>query len=122
MAGQPPKYNSPEELQREIDKYFESESIYTITGLALFLGFESRQSLFDYGKREEYSYIIKRAKLKVENGYEMDLRSDKPTGSIFALKNMGWHETAKTDITTNGKDLNSLPIIVNSKGEEPITE
>jgi hypothetical protein len=32
----------------------------TITGLALFLGFESRNSLYDYESKEEFSGIIKR--------------------------------------------------------------
>jgi len=108
-AGRPPLFESPEELQKAIDAYFEwckgdlsdvmstetnqwtrEPEPLTITGLALYLGFESRQSLYDYEKNSEYSYIVKRARLTVENGYEKRLLSDKPVGSIFALKNMGW--------------------------------
>ena len=77
----------------------------TVTGLALFLGFESRQSLYDYGKKTEYSYIIKRSKLKVEHNYEKGLWNDKPTGVIFALKNMGWNDTQSIDHTTNGENI-----------------
>jgi hypothetical protein len=69
----------------------------TITGLALYLGFESRQSFYDYEKRDGYSYIIKRARMRVENAYEHRLDSKNPTGPIFALKNMGWSD--KQDIT-----------------------
>lgn len=60
-----PKYATPEELQAKIVEYFESgrrtRQVYdgrlqlyreipviTISGLALYLGFASRQSLYDY--------------------------------------------------------------------------
>ncbi len=62
----------------------------SITGLAIFLGFESRQSLYDYLKKDPFSYSIKKALLKVENNYEKGLWQEKPTGAIFGLKNMGW--------------------------------
>ncbi|MGL5235232.1 MAG: terminase small subunit [Empedobacter falsenii] len=62
----------------------------SITGLAIFLGFESRQSLYDYIKKDPFSYSIKKALLKVENNYEKGLWLEKPTGVIFGLKNMGW--------------------------------
>jgi hypothetical protein len=65
----------------------------TITGLVLFLGFVSRQSLLDYAKRgDEFSDIVKRAKCRVEHGYEKALWGDTPTGAIFALKQMGWSD------------------------------
>lgn len=61
----------------------------TITGLALFLGFASRQSLEDYDKKGgEFSYLIKRAKNFVARGYERLLHEGKPVGGIFALKNI----------------------------------
>lgn len=81
----------------------------TITGLAIYLGFESRQSLYDYGKKDGFTYSIKRALLEVENNYEKGLWSDKVAGVVFALKNMGWAD--KQDITTNGKDLNSRMVV-----------
>lgn len=115
-GGRPPHFENAEELKKEVDNYFESiDGIEhpTVTGLALFLGFESRQSVYDYEKNGEFSYIIKRARLMVENGYEKDLRSEKPTGAIFALKNMGWTDKQEIDHTTkgqalNGKDLTKL--------------
>ena len=77
MAGRPPLFNTPEELQDAIQDYFDyckpkiedgelkslGESI-TITGIALYLGFESRQSFYDYEKHDQYSYIIKKANKK----------------------------------------------------------
>lgn len=76
----------------------------TITGLALYLGFASRQSLYDYEKRGEYSYIIKNARLRVEKGYELRLHGNNPTGSIFALKNMGWYDKQEIDQKTTIED------------------
>lgn len=64
----------------------------TITGLALYLGFNCRQSLDDYEDDEEYSGIIKRARARVAYEYEKALRSERPVGPIFALKNMGWSD------------------------------
>lgn len=85
-------FNNAEDLQAKVDAYFETADKLTITGLALHLGFCDRQSLYDYEEKEEFSCIIKKARLKVENGYEFNLHGNAPTGSIFALKNMGWKD------------------------------
>jgi hypothetical protein len=103
-AGRPRVFNSPEELQSAIEDSFalsESKSKkITITGLAYDLGFESRQSFYDYEKNGEYSYVIKRARLFVESKYEESLSDGKPVGAIFALKNMGWADKQEIDQTT----------------------
>lgn len=108
-GGRPAHFDNADELKTEVDKYFNSiEGVEhpTVTGLALYLGFESRQSVYDYEKNGEFSYIVKRARLMVENGYEKDLRSDKPTGAIFALKNMGW--TDKQEVEHSGGMTNTV--------------
>ena len=102
-GGRPPKYKSPEELLERCVKYFDSsievgEKI-TITGLALFLGFESRQSLHDYKENEVFSYVIKRAMLVVENSYELSGNNF----DIFALKNMGWSDKQEIDMKADVK-------------------
>ena len=67
-GGRPRAFKSPEEMQKMIDAYFDDgcEKIVkhtvtgtryevptpTICGLALFLGFSSRQSLLDYQNRD----------------------------------------------------------------------
>lgn len=115
-AGRPSLFNTNEELEEKVNEYFTylqgefemitkrdddgdpyEEKVWgrypenaTITGLALFLGFESRQSVYDYEKNGEFSYTIKRARLHVENMYEQALLSKNSTGAIFALKNFGW--------------------------------
>ncbi len=90
-VGKPLKF-TPESLQMIISKYFETTLIgeYTITGLALLVG--SKQLIQDYEKRKDFSEIIKRAKLMVENDYELSLRKHGKAGDIFGLKNFGWKD------------------------------
>lgn len=99
-VGRPPVFSTAEELTEATNEYFEKGGKITITGLALHLGFCSRQSFYDYEKHEEFSYIIKMARLRVENYYEEMLTDTqvKPTGSIFALKNMGWKDNSKVEV------------------------
>lgn len=95
-AGRPPVFNSPDEMQEKIDEYFEAANVAkdrpTITGLCLHLGLESRQSFYDYEKRDGFSYTIKRARTWIEHAYERLLVSQYSTGAIFALKNFGWSD------------------------------
>lgn len=140
-AGQPPKYDSISELEIAIEGYFEhikgefhfetdsedeSKDIKvfdryaepaTITGLCLFLGFESRQSFHDYAKNDKFSYTIKKARLRIENAYEISLNySKQPAAQIFALKNLGWEDKSQFDHTTGGEKLIPTPIVF-TKGE-----
>ena len=98
MGGRPRKYQTVEQLQSAVDSYFESTEKYTVTGLALHLGFSSRQSLINYeGYSEEFFDAIKRAKLRVEVYYEERLVENNPAGAIFALKNFGWNDKREFD-------------------------
>jgi len=125
MVGRPPIYNTNEDLENKVNEYFEKGvkmksvlvgkgdnkevieiPVPTITGLAYYLGFESRQSFYDYEKYEQFSYTIKRARLFIEKEYEELLQVGNTTGAIFALKNMGWIDKTHSDITTNDKDIN----------------
>jgi hypothetical protein len=104
-GGSPPYYSDPIKLQEACDNYFakctEDKEPATITGLALALGFCERKSLIDYAEKVEFVHIIKKAKLKVECEYEKRLSASQPTGAIFALKNMDWHD--KTEVDQNVK-------------------
>jgi hypothetical protein len=104
-GGKPPFYSDPLEMQKVCDNYFteceEKKEPLTITGLALALGFSTRKSLLDYSEKIEFVNIIKKAHLKVECGYEKRLSAGQPTGAIFALKNMDWHD--KTEVDQNVK-------------------
>lgn len=109
-VGRPRVFDNEEDLIRNIDDYFQEYAPKTtITGLCLFLGFESRQSFYDYEKNGKFSYIIKRARLMIENGYESQAMDSKtPTFQIFALKNMGWSDKTELDHTTKGDAINVI--------------
>lgn len=100
--GRPPNWNTVEELQADIDKYFAEtpEDEWTITGLALALN-TSRQTLLDYQHKDDFSDTVKKAKLKVENGYERDLKKHGRSGTIFALKNFDWKDKTEVDATVH---------------------
>lgn len=132
-GGRPRHYDDPDVLQKTVDEYFEfikglktqkvdpsgnitetwerSPEPATITGLTLFLGFNDRQSLYDYEKNEQFSGIVKNARTRVECEYEKKLTTmQAPAGSIFALKNMGWKDKHETELT--GKDGSPLVVPV----------
>lgn len=82
----------------------------TITGLALALGFVSRQSLLNYEAKDEFFDTIKRAKARVEEYAESRLfDKDGSNGAKFSLSNnfKGWAEKqqieadVKNDISIN---------------------
>jgi hypothetical protein len=133
-GGRPPIYKDVEDFAAKIDEYFEwvkgeyvDEQIVnvitlepefikrwirepervTLTGLALFLGFESRQSLQDYKKKPKFSYPLKRALTRVEQQYENFLFERNSTGAIFALKNFGWTDKSQVDVdhTSKGESI-----------------
>ena len=119
-AGRPLLFKTPEALQEAIDAYFETEKKPTLAGLAVHIGI-GRQTLYEYDNRDEFSYIIKKAREKVEAIYEERLvYSQSPTGVIFALKNMNWRDKTETDVTTGGEKLTGSPIVLGKgKGKEP---
>tara|TARA_Y100001956_G_scaffold3132_1_gene3090 strand:- start:4909 stop:5316 length:408 start_codon:yes stop_codon:yes gene_type:complete len=125
VVGRPPAYKDSSEMQDRINQYFEDpptkkhttkegDSIdvpfLSITGLALWLGFESRQSFYDYEKKEEFTYTIKRARALIENEYEFMLQKGNTAGAIFALKNFGWDDkrVIENNITGSVKNFNDM--------------
>ena len=120
-SGVEPMFKNPEEIADSIKDYFENGvkrktvivgkgefkreveiEVPTITGLCFHLGFASRQSFYDYEKKDNFSYIIKRARLFIEKEYEEMLQIN-PTAAIFALKNMGWTDKQEIDMNANVK-------------------
>lgn len=108
--ARPAIWDDPEEFEKAADSYFETELEPTWTGLAIHLGFESRQSLEDYKKKDGFSYPIKKSLLKIENKYEKAIYSKNPAGPIFALKNFGWKDKQEINsvIEDKRKDLSGL--------------
>lgn len=117
IGGRPPHYNTPEELDAAIEKYFDCTEVWTVCGLAYHLGFVSRQSIWDYEQREAFSYLIKRAKLRIASQFEGMLADPKRNhaGPIFWLKNDGWTDR----VTVNGDESDPIRIkIVGAKIEK----
>jgi hypothetical protein len=115
-----PKFNSHNQLAERVNAYFTSvEDEYpvgentidtpegktkvskcarqpeppTIAGLALFLGFNSRQALEDYLIEGKFSSALKTGLLRIEAIFERKLHNPQSvSGAIFVLKTMGWNE------------------------------
>lgn len=137
--ARPPMYENKEELQAKIDAYFEDcegrvltdnegnvvtdkygEAIYinkkplTITGLALALGFSSRQALLNYQGRKEFNDTITRAKSRVEQ-YAEERLYDKEgaNGAKFSLANNfdGWREKREIEAEVNSDMTINIELI-----------
>lgn len=111
-VGRPLKIESPEQMKQILNEYFETteENKITLTGICLALNLD-KSNFYEYEKREGYEEIVKRARMIVENSYEISLRENGRTGDIFALKNFGWTDKQEIDNNTQGKVtiINSLP-------------
>lgn len=132
--GVPPRFKSPDEMQKLIDEYFEGckghvfttdngEIVYdkhgqpvivgshppTVTGLALALGFTSRQALLNYQAKKAFVDTVTRAKSRIEEYTEARLFDrDGVNGAKFSLKNnfRGWSDSP--DGMTENKPKNNL--------------
>jgi len=84
----------------------------TVTGLTLYLGFESKTTLYEYAKKVEFMNPIKRALLKIEQYHEIATSmGDKCTGNIFILKNFGWKDTIDTNHSGEIKNTGTPSIV-----------
>lgn len=141
IAGRPPMYETPEEMQIIIDEYFNkcdgeilldsngdpmlnkynepifyNKKAYTVTGLALALGFTSRQALINYQHKDRFVDTVTRAKMRCQEYAENRLYDKEGSnGAKFSLSNnFGWFE--KQIIENNntnynhGADLSTLSI------------
>ncbi len=98
--GRPRRYETPEAMQLVIDRYFLTAEKPTVSGLALELGFTSREALHNYeGYSQEFADTVKRARLRIEVYYEEKLldKDFNVSGAIFALKNLGWTDRQKAE-------------------------
>lgn len=102
-AGRPPHLDEEniEEVDKIIAQYFsdceENGKRPLITGIALALGFESRQSFYEYEKKKAFTYTLRKARMRIENALEQSLddRGKATAGVIFGLKNMGWKDSVE---------------------------
>lgn len=109
-----------------MDAYFKDDKkVFTVCGLALHLGFISRQSFVDYkGYGKEFSDVVKKAITRIEAQHEERLGvSGKPTGSIFWLKNHGWFDKREHEHSLDKETATLLGLIDGStKGKLPDRE
>lgn len=116
-AGRPAIYESEEQLQTRIDEFFiwceENDKVPLQGELVYFLGFAGRQSLTDYQKREQFSYIIERAKQRCENEINQAGLKNKLNAQLVKLNlssNYGYNE--KTEVEHSGQ----VPISITIEG------
>ena len=133
-AGRPPRYKTPEEMKALIDRYFtecegellrdedtgkvvtdkRGNAVYvgrrppTVTGMALALGFTTRQSLLNYeAKNRGFRQVLQIAKSRIEQYAEERLYDrDGCMGARFNLQNnfRGWNG----DRRDGGADIEDL--------------
>ena len=128
-AGRPPKYETPEEMQRLIDLYFIAcrnnanpdpelldglsekdlqvtnwidDVCPTVSGLAYTLDMTT-ETLRTYGEDDRFSATVKRAKQRVEKFLEQRLQGGTAAGTIFNLKNnFGWKDKTESELSGPG--------------------
>lgn len=129
--ARPLKYKTVQELQTAIDEYFkacegeilkdeENQPVFnkfgqpviinqkppTVTGLALALGFTSRQALLNYQAKKMFVDTITRAKSRCEDYAESRLFDrDGSNGAKFSLSNnfKGWSEKQQSEDDGSGQ-------------------
>ena len=122
--GMMPKYKSPKEFREKIDAYFEDcegkllededgkavvvkgEAVFvgkrppTMTGLALWMGFTSRQAFLNYKSKEKFVDAIEYARARVEEYAEGRLYDrEGVSGAKFNLiNNFGWSDEKTVEL------------------------
>lgn len=74
----------------------------TLSGLALYLGFNSLVAFEDYEQNGQFAAALQRARLRLMAIYERRLLQQSPTGAMFALKSFGWDERAENKTGKHG--------------------
>lgn len=143
-GGRPPMYKTKEEIQEQIDAYFEEckgRQLFddngvavrdkygipvfvdvrppTITGLALALGFTSRQALLNYQAKKEFVDTITRAKSLVEQYAEERLYDkDGANGAKFSLANNfdGWKEKQQIEADVKNEVTINVELVDDDEG------
>ena len=111
-GGQEPEYSDPDEMAKKIAEYLDFEDslkrpdsyskqgkgVYTLSGAALFLGFASRQSMYDYENRSpKFSYVINRFRLFLTHWNEQKMYwGGTFPAAQFWLKNWGGYSDEST--------------------------
>jgi hypothetical protein len=100
IEQKPPKNVKDDSILEDVIVYDRPAEPPTITGLALYLGFNSRQEFEECEKKPRYATALKRGRLKIEAEYEKKLHLTSAAGAIFALKSLGWNDDKETDASS----------------------
>lgn len=124
-GGRPPHYETAAELDAKCQEYFDMVTTTTgickgtVSGLTYHVGFKSRASWDDYGKRnEEFSYIVARVKMFVESCYESNLHGFAWAGAAFALKNINSSNWKDEIINNNFDTVTNVTITEKTRDEK----
>ena len=104
--GVKPFYDDPDKMAQKIAEYLNYEDdthrsgkgVYTIEGCALFLGFSTRDAMYDYEKKStDFAYIINRFRLFLTHWNVQKLYwGGTYMGSQFWLRNHGGYSDEST--------------------------
>lgn len=126
--GRPVIIKTPEEFLERSEKYFneqiEKDEPILLTGLCNALGFCSKNTLYDYAKKPDFSESVSWARQVIESQYEKGLWNKDIQGANmrFVLNSFGWVETKNLDHTSGGEPMsNKLDVkvvFVDNKDDE----
>lgn len=113
--GNPRRWRSAKALQAAVDAYFEECSekgrVPSVAGLALALGFMSRQALARYTDRmheennDDYVVIVTSAKTRIEEAnIQLAYNKEASAGARFMLQN-GFNYSEKQEIGLNSNTI-----------------
>lgn len=130
------RYGKPQELEKKINEYFAKyenleplrdknglpivgkdgrviygEGLPTSSGLAYFLGFNSRSSLWDYAQKPTFADVINKARLRLQTFWEPLLSSSNFQGARYMLSNLADNWQDPDSIAK--QQSQALPIIAN---------
>lgn len=85
---------SPVYFKKKANEYFsnpEEMMTWTLPGFLLYCNVSKKQ-WEEFKTKEKYKETCEKVMLHLEDKYCHGLETKNPTGSIFALKNMGWSD------------------------------
>lgn len=104
-TGRPRKYTDANLFDKKVNQYFidcdanldksGNGEVYSVTGLALYLGLDSRHRIPELAEKEDFTASIKKALVRIEKQCAESLVKGKGWGPgwMFVLKNnFGWKD------------------------------
>ncbi|MGV7234644.1 MAG: terminase small subunit [Nitrosomonadaceae bacterium] len=137
-AGSGTKYETAQELRDKIIEYFEwahthNSGTISLTGVAIYCGYKSRQSFYDLEKmHNDFAIVIGKTRELITNFYE-ETKNAHPTKCIFMMKQLGFRDeqhvlstkitvTLPEETTEDGEAIEVPPEQLTNKTENDGTE